>query len=97
MPTKSIFYNKEQCYFCGVKTGLCTHHVYFGNANRNISEKHGFKVRLCAFHHNLGGNGECVHRCREMDLELKRACQEAYEEDHSREEFIKLIGKSYLD
>ena len=93
---KSIIQAGDRCWFCGTTQNLHTHHIY-GGANRNISEKHGFKVRLCAFHHNLGGNGECVHRCREMDLELKRACQEAYEEEHSREEFIKLIGKSYLD
>lgn len=93
---KSIIQAGDRCWFCGTTQNLHTHHIYFGGANRAISEKHGFTVRLCAIHHNLGGNGQCVHRCREMDLELKRACQEAYEEEHSREEFIKLIGKSYI-
>ena len=32
----------------------------------------------------------------ELDLELKRECQRAFEEDHTRAEFIRLIGKSYL-
>ena len=27
----------------------------------------------------------------------KRVCQRKYEETHSREAFIRLIGKSYLD
>lgn len=33
---------------------------------------------------------------KEMDLELKRVYQKEYEKTHTREEFIKLIGKSYL-
>ena len=37
-----------------------------------------------------------VHNDREMDLILKRRYQEEYEKNHTREEFIKLIGKSYL-
>ena len=31
----------------------------------------------------------------ELDLYLKRTCQSKYEETHTREEFIKLIGKNY--
>ena len=33
----------------------------------------------------------------ELDVELKQACQQAFEADgHTRKEFIELIGKSYL-
>ena len=38
-----------------------------------------------------------VHYNRNMDLELKRVYQKEYEKNHTREEFIKLIGKSYLE
>ena len=38
-----------------------------------------------------------VHYNRDMDLELKRIYQKEYEKNHTREEFIRLIGKSYLD
>ena len=32
-----------------------------------------------------------------LDWELKRACQQAYEaEGHTREAFIRLIGRNYL-
>ena len=86
---------EKRCYFCGSYENLHSHHIY-GAFNRNISEKNGFKVWICGYHHNLGGNGKCVHQCREMDLQLKRACQTEYEKTHSREEFRKLIGKSYL-
>lgn len=94
---KSILQPNKECWFCGQQNGLHLHEIYFGTANRKISIKHGFQVYLCPLHHNLGGNGKCVHRCREMDLELKRACQMKYESlGNSREDFIKLIGQSYI-
>jgi hypothetical protein len=31
-----------------------------------------------------------------VDLLLKRLCQAVYEIDHSREEFMELIGRNYL-
>lgn len=94
---KSILQDKEECWFCGTTQNLATHHIYFGIKNRKISDENGFIVRLCHRCHNLGGNGKCVHQCKEMDLELKRVCQKKYESmGHSREEFINLIGKSYI-
>lgn len=33
----------------------------------------------------------------ELDMQLKQDCQRAYEADgHTREEFMRLIGKNYL-
>lgn len=37
-----------------------------------------------------------VHFNKELNLKLKRECQEKFEETHSREEFMRLIGKNYL-
>lgn len=45
-------------------------------------------------HHRIGK--EAVHNNRETDLILKRACQEEFEKNHTRQEFVKIIGKSYL-
>ena len=84
----------EECYFCKKKNDLVVHHVFFGTANRKISEREGFKVWLCPYHHNMSSNS--VHQNRKLDLVLKRKCQLEYERNHTREEFIKLIGKSYL-
>lgn len=42
-------------------------------------------------------SNEGVHFNRELDLKLKRECQAKFEETHSREEFMKIIGKNYLD
>ncbi len=94
----SILNNLDYCYFCvkedKPKEAECTHEVFFG-PNRQISINNGFCVGLCHYHHNLGKK-ESVHENRKMDLELKQLYQEQYEKTHTRSEFIKLIGKSYL-
>lgn len=92
---KSILQHKKECYFCHTTYNLHCHHVFEGTANRKISEKNGFKAWLCAEHHNMSNNS--VHFNREMSLILKRLYQKEYEKTHSREEFIKLIGRNYLD
>ena len=90
----SIIQREKYCYFCLTKDNLHKHHIYMG-ANRKVSEKYGFVCYLCGYHHNLGGQN-CVHENREMDLLLKKQCQKEFEENHSREEFVKLIGRNYL-
>ena len=42
----------------------------------------------------MSDNG--IHFNKELDLKIKKLCQKKYEETHSREEFIKLIGKNYI-
>lgn len=91
----SILQREKKCYITGATTNLHRHHIYFGNPNRKISEKNGFWVWLRADWHNGASYG--VHFDRSLDLELKRACQSAYERTHTREEFIRLIGKNYLE
>lgn len=92
---KSILQTKKECFICSKKTALHDHHIYFGTARRKISEKNGFKVWLCYDHHE-GTFGVHGKKGYELDKYLKRVCQLKYEETHTREEFIKLIGKSYL-
>ena len=91
---KSILQNEKICYVCGRTNNLHKHHI-FGGANRKTSERNGFTVYLCACHHNLSNEG--VHFNRALDLEIKKQCQKEYEKTHKREEFMKLIGKNYLD
>lgn len=90
---KSILQDEKVCYISGATTNLHKHHVYEAY-NRKNSEKYGFYVYLRADLHNLSSNG--VHFNRELDLELKRLCQAKFEESHTREEFLKIIGKNYL-
>jgi len=92
---KSIIQNKKKCFLCSKTSGLHDHHIYFGTARRKISEANGFKVWLCYEHHEgtFGVHGSKGH---ETDIYLKKICQLKFEETHTREEFIKLIGKNYL-
>lgn len=94
MKRYSILNNLDRCFFCG-RPAECIHEVYFGTANRQISIKNGFCAGLCHREHNM--SAKSVHNDRKMDLILKGAYQKEYEKNHTREEFIKLIGKSYLD
>ncbi len=93
MKRYSILNNLERCFFCG-KPAECIHEIYFGTANRQISIENGFCVGLCHREHNLSSHS--VHRDRKMDLKLKELYQREYEKTHTKEKFIKLIGKSYL-
>lgn len=89
----SILQEERECYITGSPFGLHKHHIFAGS-RRKISDENGFWVWLRIDWHNGADYG--VHFNKVLDLKLKRACQEAYEETHSREEFITLIGKSYL-
>ena len=89
----SILNNLNECYFCH-KPAQCIHEVFFGK-NRQTSINNGFCVGLCNEHHNMSGNS--VHGNHDLDIVLKQKYQKEYEKEHSREEFIKLIGRNYLD
>lgn len=91
---KSILQDEKCCWFCGTTYDIHEHHVY-GGKNRKVSEMHGFKAYLCGRDHNMSDAG--VHFNKEKDLILKRACQAKFEETHSHEEFMKLIGRNYRD
>lgn len=95
---KSIIQNVKECYFCKTTYNLHLHHIYFGTANRQVSDDNGFVVWLCGYHHNLSDYG--VHGkndiAKERRKELFEVCQRKYEEDHSREDFLKLIGENFL-
>ena len=91
---KSILQSEKKCFITGSTENLHRHHIYFG-ANRRISEENGFYVWLIPEYHNMSDYG--VHFDKAFDLRLKQECQRKYEETHSREEFIALIGRNYLE
>jgi hypothetical protein len=86
--------NTHECYLTGATVELHKHHIFHGTALRKISENNGFWVWLRWDWHNGAKYG--VHFNRDLDLRLKRECQEKFEETNSREEFMKIIGKNYL-
>ena len=91
---KSILQTEKECYLCQSKVLLEEHHIFPGNPGRKISERNGFKVYLCHYCHNEPPFG--VHFNRENMDKLKADCQRKYEETHSHNEFMKLIGRNYL-
>lgn len=101
---ESIMQKKDgRCWLCmwlhgdhSVRTGLHKHHVYFGTGQRKISEENGFAVYLCWEHHLAAGGQEAVHRNHEICRRLQEETQRKFEQTHTREEFINLIGRSYL-
>ena len=93
---KSILQTDKKCYITGQTFGLHRHHIFAGG-RRNISEREGFWVYLAGWLHNESENGVHGKNGHELDLKLKRDCQIAYEKNHSREEWMLLLGKNYLD
>lgn len=91
----SILSNDRKCYVCGTVTNLHSHHIYMG-PNRKVSENNGFKVYLCGHHHNQSNDGVHCKNGHELDVSLKEECQRKFEEEHSRDEFVSLIGRNYL-
>ncbi len=90
---KSIIQTDKHCYICDACGYVEEHHLFYGTANRKLSEKHGLKVYLCYMHHRDTVSG--VHFNPELDNRLKRIRQQ--QKQHSREEFMREFGKNYLD
>jgi len=99
--SKSILQDEPECYVTrkrlGTKAvgGLQVHHIYFGR-NRQISDRNGFWVWLLPYWHTGSMYGVHGKYGADLDLELKQDCQRKFEETHTREEFMKLIGRNYL-
>ena len=92
---KSILQTEKECFKCHTTQNLHKHHVFYGTANRKISEQDGCFVYLCQYHHTGGGG---VHSDREFDLNLKRECEKAWlvTYDKTENDFIQRYGKNYL-
>ena len=98
----SILHRKDgTCYLCMMLAQdyrshevLHEHHI-FGGPNRQHSEAAGLKVYLCLRHHGPGQ--ESVHNNITYMRLLQRAGQQAYERERSREEFMAVFGRNYLD
>lgn len=90
----SIVQGRKQCYVCGTEQCLHMHHIFYGMANRRLSDRYGLTVWLCGMHHNLSNEG--VHFNKDLDLQIKQVGQRAFERNHTREEFMQIFGKNYL-
>ncbi len=74
------------CEYCGNYSKRLDPHEVFGGSNRQRSIKHKFVKLVCPRCHS---NENIINQLR-IDT------QKRYEKTHTREEFIKIIGKSYL-
>ncbi len=83
--------SNQYCFICG-RQATERHHLIGGTANRKLSEQYGLVVYLCR---------DCHHRAHHDPLwnrSLKRYGQRCWEERYgSREDFIKIFGKSWED
>ena len=93
---KSILQSQKVCYLTGSTYNLHRHHIYAGS-RRQISEREGFWVWLTGYYHNQSNEGVHGKDGHALDLWLKQECQRKYEETHSREEWMAIMHKNYLD
>ncbi len=79
----------EHCFIC--KNLFVDIHEIYGGSNRKVSMENGFCLPLCREHHKKATIDNSA------SLFLKVKCQKKFEETHSRDEFMSLIGRNYLD
>ena len=75
------------CEFCGKYSKRLDPHEIFGGSNRKRSIEHKFVKLLCR---------RC-HDNEDIKKQLRIDAQKEYMKTHTEEEFIKLIGKSYIN
>lgn len=88
--------DSTRCAICGKEHGLHKHHIFFGTANRQLSEEDGMVVYLCPECHEHGARA--VHRNRETDVALKQAAERVWMADREADEdaFRERYGRSWL-
>ena len=78
----------SKCIICG-KPKEHIHEIFPGSY-RKQSIKYHMVLPLCFHHHKL------MHEDAELCSYWKRLCQQKFEENYTRSEFIKIFGRSYL-
>lgn len=74
------------CEFCGKYSKKLEPHEVYGGSNRKRSIQHKFVKLICR---------EC-HSNEKIINQLRIDVQKEYEKEHTRQEFIDIIGKSYI-
>lgn len=85
---------RKKCAMCGRSqedgVTLTTHHVFHGRKYKKLSDKYGFVITLCWECHKR------LHSSRVVDRMVQQTMQHEYEKTHSREEFVALMGRSWI-
>jgi hypothetical protein len=86
----------EHCIETG--TPQCHRHHIFPGVNRKKCEIYGFVIPIAYYLHEFQEGSIHNNPNEGLDLKWKQKAQMYYEEHHgSRENFIKLFGRSWLD
>lgn len=91
----SIIQKENCCFVCGETKNLHTHHIFFGTAKRQLSEKYGLTIRLCVWHHTSSMG---IHCNKEMDDDIKAMAQTKAMNYYnwSLEDWMKIFRRNYL-
>ena len=97
MSVRSIITEYDDiCIFCG-RQAECEHHLIFGTAGRELSEKDGLKVPSCNNCHNMADKLHRIHDNPMAEKLSKMLGQAVFESKiGTREDFRNRYGRSYL-
>lgn len=84
--------NLYKCIVCGAPAQHM-HHVFMGS-KRKLADQDNYIIPLCYRHHLDSKDG--IHFNTQLREEWQQIAQEHFERTHTREEFIKRYGRSYL-
>lgn len=92
---KSILQDLEGvCFLSGSGSDLEKHHIFYGSANRKLSERYGLWVQLRHDLHNEPPMG--IHFNPYMNGLLKMLGQMAFERSYPDKDFKQIFGRNYL-
>ena len=86
--------NMSECAICH-RTPVEIHHIIFGTANRELSDKFGLVVPLCAYHHREGPTS--VHAYAPANRYFKKIAQDKFKEVWKEYDFRTVFGKEWFD
>ena len=89
MQTKIPGDEPYRCFLCQRVGKMQVHHCLHGS-RRKAADAYGLTVHLCPMCHTL------LHDHGTNDLYLEQLAQNTFEREHSREDWMKIFGKSYL-
>ena len=87
--------NLRECFICH-RTPVEIHHIVFGTANREISDKFGLVVPLCPYHHREGPTA--VHADYRANKYFKKLAQERFDAVYGdKYTWRELFGKEWFE
>lgn len=84
------------CWLTGQSGWIERHHIFGATKmTRKHSEEYGLILPVEHSLHNEGPYG--IHYNAKLNRAIKQYAQRKFEEEHSREEFMLIFGKNYID